>query len=191
MTTQRAGDRTDANPSRAGASRVIVRAAELADAAAIAQMRNQPLVQRGTLAMPHASADAVAAWLMRVAARRGGGVNLCAEVDGRVVGHGGLETFSGRRAHCALLGIGVHDAYAGRGVGGALMAAIVDCADRALGLRRVELTVFADNARAIALYRRFGFTEEGRSRGYAIRAGELVDVLHMARLADAPPFAPR
>lgn len=161
MTTPSADDRADANPPRASATRVIVRATELADAAAIAQIRNQPLVQHGTLAMPHASADAVAAWLVRLAARRNGGLDLCAEVDGRVVGHGGLELFSGRRAHCALLGIGVHDAYAGRGVGRALMAALVDGADRALGLRRIELTVFADNARAIALYRRFGFVEEG------------------------------
>lgn len=191
MTTPSADDRADANPPRASATRVIVRATELADAAAIAQIRNQPLVQHGTLAMPHASADAVAAWLVRLAARRNGGLDLCAEVDGRVVGHGGLELFSGRRAHCALLGICVHDAYAGRGVGRALMAALVDGADRALGLRRIELTVFADNARAIALYRRFGFVEEGRSRGYAIRGGELADVLHMARLADAPPFASR
>ncbi|OMU37074.1 acetyltransferase, partial [Burkholderia pseudomallei] len=151
MTTPSADDRADANPPRASATRVIVRATELADAAAIAQIRNQPLVQHGTLAMPHASADAVAAWLVRLAARRNGGLDLCAEVDGRVVGHGGLELFSGRRAHCALLGIGVHDAYAGRGVGRALMAALVDGADRALGLRRIELTVFADNARAIAL----------------------------------------
>ncbi|KVN03237.1 GNAT family acetyltransferase [Burkholderia sp. MSMB1552] len=45
--------------------------------------------------------------------------------------------------------------------------------------------------RAIAPYRRFGFVEEGRSRGYAIRGGEVADVPHMAPLADAPPFASR
>lgn len=70
MTTPSADDRADANPPRASATRVIVRATELADAAAIAQIRNQPLVQHGTLAMPHASADAVAAWLVRLAAQR-------------------------------------------------------------------------------------------------------------------------
>jgi putative acetyltransferase len=68
------------------------------------------------------------------------------------------------------------------------MAALVECADHSLGLRRIELTVFTDNAPAIALYRRFGFVEEGRSRGYAMRDGVLADVLHMARLADAPSF---
>ena len=32
------------------------------------------------------------------------------------------------------------------------------------GLERVELEVFASNARAVALYRRTGFVEEGRRR---------------------------
>lgn len=55
-----------------------------------------------------------------------------------------------------------------------------------LGLRRIDLTVFSDNAPAIALYRKFGFVEEGFSRGFALRDGMLADVLHMARLVDAP-----
>jgi putative acetyltransferase len=67
-------------------------------------------------------------------------------------------------------------------------AALTDCADNALGLRRIELTVFADNAPAIALYRKSGFAEEGRSRAYAMRDGVLADALHMARIVDAPRF---
>ena len=43
-------------------------------------------------------------------------------------------------------------------------------------------------ASAIALYRRSGFVEEGRSRGDAMRDGQLADALHMARLADVPSF---
>jgi putative acetyltransferase len=57
-------------------------------------------------------------------------------------------------------------------------------------LRRIELTVFPDNIPAITLYRSLGFIEEGRSRGYAMRDGVLADALHMARLVDAPAFAP-
>ena len=74
----------------------------------------------------------------------------------------------------------------GRGVGSALLQGLIDCADASLGLRRIDLTVFSDNASAIALYRKFGFVEEGRSRGFALRDGVLADVLHMARLVDAP-----
>ena len=58
----------------------------------------------------------------------------------------------------------MHDEFAGRGVGKALMTALVDLADNWIGLMRVELEAFADNERAIAMYRHFGFVEEGRQQ---------------------------
>jgi putative acetyltransferase len=75
----------------------------------------------------------------------------------------------------------VHDDYTGRGVGSALMQAMIDQADRWLGLKRLELTVWTDNHRAIALYERFGFEREGVLRDYALRDGVFVDALAMAR----------
>jgi putative acetyltransferase len=166
-------------------SRVIVRACEASDLEAIADITSQPGVRRGTLAVGYRTPEAMASWFAGLSANS---IALCAELDGRVVGHAGLMVAPPRRAHSAGLGLSVHDAWQGRGVGTALMAALVGCADYSLGLRRIELTVFTDNAPAIALYRRFGFVEEGRSRGYAMRDGVLADVLHMARLADAPSF---
>ena len=47
---------------------------------------------------------------------------------------------------------------------------------------RLELSVYADNTRAIALYERFGFEREGLYRAYAWRAGAYVDSVAMARL---------
>ncbi|OWY38464.1 GNAT family N-acetyltransferase [Xenophilus sp. AP218F] len=87
-----------------------------------------------------------------------------------------------RLAASAELGIGVRHDWQGRGVGGALMAAMTDLADNWLGLRRIELTVFPDNLAGQALYRRFGFVEEARLRAYALRRGAYHDVLAMARL---------
>jgi len=52
---------------------------------------------------------------------------------------------------------------------------------------RLELTVYADNARAIALYESLGFRHEGRHVGYALRDGHYVDALSMARLHPDPP----
>ena len=51
---------------------------------------------------------------------------------------------------------------------------------------RIELEVYADNLRAQTLYQRFGFVQEGLHRCDALRDGEYVDSLSMARLNPAP-----
>ena len=51
-------------------------------------------------------------------------------------------------------------------------------------------SMHTQNEPAIALYRKFGFVEEGRHRGFALRDGEYVDALAMARLHPRPPAWP-
>ena len=76
----------------------------------------------------------------------------------------------------------VRDDWHGKGVGTAMMRAVIDLADKWLNLARIELTVFTDNESAIALYRKFGFEIEGTHRKYAFRDGEFVDAYAMARI---------
>ena len=78
--------------------------------------------------------------------------------------------------------MGVADDLSGRGIGTALLRALLDAADKWLDIRRIELTVFHDNERAIRLYERIGFEREGVLRAYAFRDGRYVDVIAMARL---------
>lgn len=163
--------------------RITVRALESSDMEAFADIMSLPGVRRGTLSVGYRNPDQLKVWCEQ---RLKNGVSVCATIGGRMVGHAGLEIHGRSRAHGAHLGVAVHDAYHGQGVGSALLRALTDCADASLGLRRIELTVFIDNEPAIALYRKFGFVEEGRSRGFAMRDGVLADVLHMARLVDAP-----
>ena len=67
----------------------------------------------------------------------------------------------------------------GRGVGTALVAASIDWA-RARGLHKLTLSVFPHNEAAIALYRKFGFVEEGRRRRHMRReSGDLWDLIEM------------
>ena len=67
------------------------------------------------------------------------------------------------------------------------MQALCDYADQWGQILRIELTVFSDNARAVALYKRFGFEHEGTHRGFALRAGAYADAFSMARLHPNPP----
>ena len=70
----------------------------------------------------------------------------------------------------------------GRGVGTALVAAAVEWA-RARGLHKLTLSVFPHNDAAIALYRKFGFVEEGRRIQHIRRANdELWDLVEMGLL---------
>jgi len=173
---------------------VTVRRAVLADAAAIARTMGDPQVLPQLLQVPYTSEEI---WRARLAEGFAPGkpdMLLVAELPGpegrpEVVGNAGLHPAGTalRRRHVMSLGIAVNSAAHGRGVGSALMQALCDWADNWGQVLRLELTVFADNTRAIALYRRFGFEIEGTHRAYALRHGEYADVYAMARLHPRPP----
>ena len=159
-------------------SPVLVRAMEPEDLPALTEAWNQPAAYAGTLQLPFTSLEA----RRQRHAATPGMTRLVAEIEGKAVGMLGLNRYENRRSHVGSIGMAVHDGYAGRGVGSALMAAIVDLADNWLQLKRLELNVYVDNTRAIALYERFGFVREGLQRAYAWRNGAYVDSLAMARL---------
>ena len=158
---------------------ITIRALEPGDLPDLTEAWNQPNAYAGTLQLPYTSLDARQ---KRNAATPPGFNKLVAVIDAKVIGSIYLDTFEGRRRHVGSVGMAVHDAYAGQGAGTALMAAVLDLADNWLNLKRLELGVYVDNARAIALYERFGFEHEGVNRAYAWRNGSFVDSLAMARL---------
>lgn len=80
-----------------------------------------------------------------------------------------------------LLTIAVRPEARGRGLGSALLRDVLAAA-AARGAGRMVLEVAADNAAALALYRREGFAECGRRKGYyAAPDGRRIDALIMAR----------
>lgn len=171
---------------------LVIRRVEPADAEAIARMMGDPSVYPGLMQVPFPS---VAAWAERLKTPPSDGsvdLFLIAERGGQAVGSAGLHPAATRlrRRHVAMLGISVVGPAQGQGVGSALMQALLDYADRWAGVTRVELQVYADNTRAIALYRKFGFVHEGTHRAYALRDGVYVDSLSMARLHPNPPGLP-
>lgn len=173
---------------------INIRRAQLGDAAAFARTMGHPDVMPGLLQMPYTSE---ALWQARLADSLAPGkpdlVLVAERPDAQgvpqVVGNAGLHPVGAalRRRHAMGLGIAVHPEAQGQGVGRALMQALCDWADDWGQVLRIELTVYVDNARAIALYQQFGFRQEGRHVGFALRAGRYVDAFAMARLHPNPP----
>ena len=157
---------------------ILVRAMEPADLPDITEAWNQPRAYAGTLQLPFTSLEA----RQQRHAAHAGSTRLVAVIEGKAIGMIFLGREENRRSHVGSIGMAVHDAYAGRGVGSAMMAAVVDLADNWLQIKRLELSVYADNARAIALYERFGFEREGFHAAYSWRDGAWADSISMARL---------
>jgi putative acetyltransferase len=170
---------------------LLIRRARAADAEDFRQMMAEPEVYAGLLQLPMPSVEM---WRKRLAESeegRDGHLHLVAERAGQMVGSAGLHPAQQlRRRHCAALGISVALHAQRQGVGTALLQALCDYADNWGQLLRLELTVFSDNHRAIALYQRCGFVHEGTHRAYALRHGQYADVHAMARLHPRPPLLP-
>lgn len=160
---------------------IAVRRACADDADAVWRIFQDEACYSGTLQTPYPSRDI---WRRRVGEVPDSDFMLVAEADGQIVGHAGLHKAGGspRRAHAMMLGIAVRSDWQGKGVGRALMQALVALADGWLPTTRIELTVFVDNERAIQLYREFGFEIEGTHKAYALRDGRHVDTYCMARV---------
>jgi putative acetyltransferase len=163
---------------------LTIRRAEADDCVAVAGMFRSLKVFADTLQLPYPSPDY---WRRRITENPESAYYLVAVIDERLVGMVSIDTFPNRprRKHAGAIGISVHEEWQGKGVGTALMRAILDFADNWLNLTRLELEVYADNEAAIRLYERFGFELEGTLRQHAFRDGKYVDAKMMARLRSA------
>lgn len=105
-----------------------------------------------------------------------------AEENGRAVGHAFLDPMGLKATrHVFQLSIVVHPGFTGRGVGAALMSDLLSWARSDSKVGKIELIVRATNARAISLYRRFGFKREGRFVGRVkLPNGEMIDDVAMS-----------
>ena len=168
-------------PRKTGLAAITIRRAEPGDYAGICRTFEGESVYSGTLQLPFPSAEI---WRKRIAEPKVDDILLVAIVDGEIAGNAGLHPAAGspRRSHAMHLGMVVGEGFQGKGVGDALMKALLAIADGWMNVFRIELTVFTDNKRAIALYRKHGFEIEGTHKAYALRAGNYTDTYSMARV---------
>ena len=90
-------------------------------------------------------------------------VMLAAVVDGKIAGNSGLGDLGPKRRlrHRCTMAITLFREYWGLGAGTAMIGYLTQLAQQ-IGYEQMDLEVVADNARALALYRKCGFIESGR-----------------------------
>ncbi|HEY9505828.1 MAG TPA: GNAT family N-acetyltransferase [Gemmatimonadales bacterium] len=100
---------------------------------------------------------------------------------------GGLTFDGGRRPrlrHAGEFGISLLQAYAGQGLGKALLEYLIEWAERGRIVRKINLKVRVDNVAAIRLYERMGWVHEGRTTRDTLIDGAFADCLLMGREVD-------
>ncbi|EDT71614.1 MAG: N-acetyltransferase family protein [Clostridium perfringens] len=106
-----------------------------------------------------------------------------AEENGKVIGLGILMNHGNlRRKHVGVITLMVNSDYQNKGIGSLLMDKLINLSE-SLNIIRLELCVFRDNYKAINLYKKFGFKEEGIKIKSALKNGEYIDEIMMARIS--------
>jgi phosphinothricin acetyltransferase len=118
---------------------------------------------------------------------------LAAQLDGRVVGYAYATAYRPRPAYRHTIEDSIYVAHGlgGRGIGVALLQALIERCER--GPWRQMLAVIGDsgNARSIALHRRCGFAPIGTLHSVGFKLGRWVDTVLMQRaLGDGDRSAP-
>jgi RimJ/RimL family protein N-acetyltransferase len=112
------------------------------------------------------------------------GASFAIEADHKLIGQCALFSFNDVAQTCEL-GITIGDkAYWSKGYGSDALRVLLDYAFRLRNVRRVYLTVNANNERGIRAYRQCGFVEEGRLRQHVWGDGTYLDLIYMGILRD-------
>ncbi|MBL9210493.1 MAG: GNAT family N-acetyltransferase [Opitutaceae bacterium] len=146
---------TDHFVTRAG-DRVGVRRLGAGDVAALPRFFAGLAAATRAVFLPHATDTAT---LARCIERDQRGLDRAyvLDVDGGIVGYFFLWEFD---QPVPLLGLGLADAWQGRGLGDQMLARLIADA-RSAGRTAVELTTVPGNTRALAVYQRAGFVHVG------------------------------
>lgn len=85
-----------------------------------------------------------------------------------------------RQSHRGGLGMGILPEFRGKGIGSQLLQKVIDHA-KTFGLEKIELNVYTSNISAVALYKKFGFEQEGLIKKYRKLDGQYFDCLAMGK----------
>ena len=108
---------------------------------------------------------------------------LAAETDGRVVGYAYAGAYRPRPAYRYAIedSIYVADGMAGRGIGRALLAALIERCEAGPWRQMIAVIGDSGNAASIALHEALGFRQAGLFRSVGFKFGRWVDSVLMQR----------
>ncbi len=112
-------------------------------------------------------------------------LSIIAEVNGKVVGNLNFNAGSRQRTeHTGEFGISISKAYWGYGIGEELIKYMINWSKGSGIIRKINLRTRSDNERAIKLYKKLGFTEEGTIKRDICISEKFYDSLLMGMLID-------
>ncbi|WP_144529902.1 GNAT family N-acetyltransferase [Peribacillus simplex] len=144
----------------------IIRTGELDDAEAVLDVQNSVIsegeyfiaVSEEFNKTPEQQRD----WIRRLLENERETI-IVAEINGEVIGWIGFQSENRKRmSHKGSFGMMIRKNYRGKGIGKELIKALLEWAEANPFIEKVSLGVFSTNQRAISLYKKMGFVEEGR-----------------------------
>lgn len=110
------------------------------------------------------------------------GLLLVTEVEGKIIGVLNFRLSSSKKfSHKGLFGMSIQEAYTNQGIGSRLITTLLEWAREDGRVEKITLEVFSNNERAIHLYSKLGFVEEGRMvRNAKLGPNEYVDDIIMS-----------
>ena len=107
-------------------------------------------------------------------------IQFLAEIDKKIVANIGINRLYGKSAHVGELGIFIKKLYRDKGIGEFMIKQALKYAHKE-GIKIVKLSVFANNDRAIHLYKKLGFKKVGLLKGALKDKGKYFDEIIMAK----------
>ncbi len=168
----------------------MIRDVRLSDAAAIAAIyAHHVRTGTATFDLEPLSASETEAKIERILAQNA--PFLVAEENGAVAGYAYATPFRDRPAYAMTCedSIYIHPDHIGKGVGSALLAALIDAAEAA-GFRQMMAVAGGGEPASVALHAKLGFEHRGTMQSVGRKFGRWLDTVYMQRAlgtGDASP----
>ena len=176
--------KTDFNPAKAtelkskNEKSITIREARIEDASLLAEEERKITSTPGFLvSKPHELLDENFKQKIEFLSKSKNGKYIVAEIDGKIAGHALLDPLHLTAIrHVVHLTIAVHNGWQEMGVGQEMLSFLIEWAKQSPVVEKIELHVRSCNGRAMNLYRKVGFQEEGRwRRRVKIEEGKYLD----------------